>query len=671
MDNNTFRKLKDNEKAFKVKQTLLTEDSIKVVDPSTKNYIKINGKKIEDIIKENVEKMLSLTGEIDPASVVQRDIVDLNLLSLYDNNNNVINYELEGVKKGSDYWDKETNKYIKILKDKLKEDISSYGKDELAELIKKHNQEYLNVYIAGIKANALDLANEKTRIGYANRLADTLADLQIQEINKIGVSKFLKTDLKRKPYKFIYYIDVKDLEYAQKNTIQTAKDIDKYYKELETKENAKIEWHNTKLERDTRLLFSDIKSIVLAEQRQKVQKIYEDSKEFYDKRYKKRAEIDKLLEKIRDKYQEQNDYLSTPRYRALDTTKDVLNEMQQQNKNIDNLSLTTTLVNNKIFNQTLKSGEIVKVPINYTDKNTKLQQTNNVFITLNRPDKMDITLTPAHKVINDRVGTLLDYGVQKITARQLYNFINKGEPSNDYVDNDKLKELNDTLNSMAIWGDLDASEQFNNAIYKSRLLQYNKKGNTKGSAILHQQLINFKYLELKLPNGDIMYYYVFLDKPLFYQYAQQLQQIAVVPAEIYNINDIPKKYKDSKGKDKIKKGYKYKVQITDITSTIRDNLINDIELRKSKKNTNININNFLNECNFTDLDKKARVNRLNNIEIILNNWIIKDYIKGYAINSNGRVKKYSISIFLTAEELNKARKDIDIASNIIDIKKFI
>ena len=37
MDNNTFRKLKDNEKAFKVKQTLLTEDSIKVVDPSTKN----------------------------------------------------------------------------------------------------------------------------------------------------------------------------------------------------------------------------------------------------------------------------------------------------------------------------------------------------------------------------------------------------------------------------------------------------------------------------------------------------------------------------------------------------------------------------------------------------------------------------------------------------------
>ena len=45
MDNKTFRKLKDNEKQHKIKMTNLTEDSIKVVDPNTKYYVKINGKK--------------------------------------------------------------------------------------------------------------------------------------------------------------------------------------------------------------------------------------------------------------------------------------------------------------------------------------------------------------------------------------------------------------------------------------------------------------------------------------------------------------------------------------------------------------------------------------------------------------------------------------------------
>ena len=235
MDNKTFKKLKDNEKMYKIKQTILTEDSIKVVDPSTRNYVKINDTKIEDVIRDNVEKMMSITGEIDPANVVQRDIVDLNLLSMYDSNNNVIHYDLEGVRKGSDYWEKETDKYIKTLKAKAKEDISSLSKDELNDKITEHNKEYLNVYIAGIKANALDLANENTRRGYANRLADTLADLQIQEINKIGVKEFLELDLDKKPYQFTYYIDVKDLKMAQKNTIQTAKDIDKYYKDWSVK----------------------------------------------------------------------------------------------------------------------------------------------------------------------------------------------------------------------------------------------------------------------------------------------------------------------------------------------------------------------------------------------------------------------------------------------------
>ena len=113
MENKDYKKAKklaDNLHNVKMKNML--EDSIQISDPN-RNYIKINGKKIEDIIKENAEKMLTINGEIDPANIVNNDIVDLNLLSLYDSNNNLINYDLEGVRKGKEYWEEKTDEYIK------------------------------------------------------------------------------------------------------------------------------------------------------------------------------------------------------------------------------------------------------------------------------------------------------------------------------------------------------------------------------------------------------------------------------------------------------------------------------------------------------------------------------------------------------------------------------
>lgn len=624
-------------------------------------YIKFNNKEIDDIIKENIEEQLKINGDFDPANIINNKLTDISLFTIYDKDNKPLYADAEGVRKGKEYWDNELKNYIKLLEERANEDVSKLDKEQLKERIVQHNKDFIYIYMAGIKNNSLDLADKSVRLGYAKKLADSLTDLQIQEIkNKTNFLDFLNLNLED----YFNFINSDSITFYTNK--QTYIDIQNHIKEVFNKLALNNVGENevNKEQLAESIFRQDFAKKIFLEQEQRVDRIYQDNKKYYDAKHRKHNKVSLLLVKISNKYKIQNNYLNQPRYRALDN-EDVLNEMQQQNKNIDNLSLTTTLVNTKIFDDfTFKSGEMVNVPINYTDKNAKTQQTDKIYITLTDKDNKDITLTPKHKVINDRIGTLIDYGYNKITARKLYNFINKGEISNDYVEPAKLEELKNDLNNMAVMGELDASEQFNNAIYKSRLDEYNKKTNNKGSAILHQQILNFKYLEYKLAKGeDVMYYYVFLDYPLFYQYAKQIKQIAVVPAEIYNINDIPSKYK------KLNKAFKYKAQITDITSVIRDNLINDIELRKSKRNSNININNFFEECKFKDVDKRARETRLKAIETILNNWILKDYIKGYSIISNGRVKKYSIAIYITAEELAQAKKDKKI--EVIDIKTFI
>lgn len=657
MDNKTFKKLKDNEKQRQIKKTKIEEDNIKIDDPATKNYIKINGKKIEDVIKENVEKMLSITGEIDPANVVQRDIVDLNLLSMYDSNNSVIHYDLKDVKKGSDYWEKETDKYIKTLKAKAKEDISSLSKDELSDLIENHNKEYLKVYIAGIKSNALDLANEITRRGYANRLADTLADLQIQEINKIGVKEFLELDLDKKPYQFTYYIDVKDLKIAQKNTIQTANDIDKYYKDQYP--NHKIKWKSTKTERNTNLLFSDIKSIILVEQEKRVQKIYEDNKELYDKRYKKRLQIDKLLNEIALKYKEQNDYLNRPRFRALDNdivdnTTELLNDIQSKNRKLEKTNYNTTLVGNKIFsNNEYDTNDISNLDkvnakdeygLSYYKVNipTKNQEITTTTITLFNRGATGVYLSKNDKSINDAIGTLIDAGHKGAILKQLYNFINKGELSNDYVPQENLDNLLKEMLNMDVKIEIDYSEQFNLAGYKKALEDYEKKTGKKAQPKLLQSLLNIKVLkDVPLPNGETTTIIQFMDYPAIYDYAKRIKQIASVPAEIKNIGYNPKRSNRA-------------VQITPLTSIMRDVLVQQIELRKSGVNLDIVINHFFSECQFYDVIDKNNINKVINndkrkdrckkLEIILDTFIDKNYIKDYKINSRGRVNKYSITI---------------------------
>ena len=634
MDN---KKTKSNaDKLHNVKMKMMLEDSIQITDPN-KNYIKINGKKIEDIIRDNAEKMLTINGELDPVNIVNNDMVDSNLLSLYDSNNNLINYDLEGVKKGSDYWENKTDEYIKTLQDRLNADLSSISKDELKELIVIHNKDFLTQYIAGISANALNLANESTRLGYANRLANALTDLQVQDIAKISGTKFLELDLDKKPYQFIYYIDLDILKRVQEHIKEIIKKLDTSMEDIGDK-NSFIYG----------LLKQDLVQLALLEQIKKVDKMYQEQKSFYDKRNRKRKKIDKLLQDISKKYKELNDYFSTPRYRALDVSnrEDIINKVATQNKDIGKTNYTTTLVGKFFFNGKYEIGTAYPVVIDRErdiQTNFTLVETGNA-IKLAGTDKT-ITLTKDLKAINDAVGTLIDNQCNIITSKQLYNFITKGKITNDYVPQENIEDLLDKLNKLKITGEIDATIQLKDTGYQAILEDYERTTGEKAQPRLQKDLVSFEIIkDVVLPNKEKTDFILFNSYPLLYQYAKQLKQIAPVPAEIKDINYTPK----PSGKNNT-------IQITALTSLMRDELINEILLRKSRHNNPINLNNFLaNNCNFYDIiDKNNTDNVLNpnqrkryiaKIETILNNFKDKNFIQDYHVIRKGKVIKHSIQL---------------------------
>lgn len=637
MENKEYKKTKklaDNLHNVKMKNML--EDSIQISDPN-RNYIKINGKKIEDIIKENAEKMLTINGEIDPANIVNNDIVDLNLLSLYDSNNNLINYDLEGVRKGKEYWEEKTDEYIKFLQERLNADLSNISKDELKGLIVEHNREFLTQYKAGISANALNLANESTRLGYANRLANALTDLQVQDIAKISGTKFLELDLDKKPYQFIYYIDLDILKRVQEHIKKTIKKLDTSMEDISDKNSFIYD-----------LLKQDLVQLALLEQIKKVDKMYQEQKSFYDKRNRKRKKIDKLLQDISKKYKDLSDYLSTPRTRALDVSKreDILNQVATQDKNIEKTNYTTTLVGKYFFNGKYEIGTAYPVVIDKDrdiQTNFTLVETGNA-IKLAGTDKT-ITLTKDLKAINDAVGTLIDSKYNVITSKQLYNFITKGKISNDYVPQENIDDLLDKLNKLKITGEIDATIQLQDTGYQAILEDYERTTGEKAQPKLQKDLISFEILkDVVLPNKEKTDLILFTSYPLLYQYAKQLKQIAPVPAEIKDINYTPK----PSGKNNI-------IQITALTSLLRDELISEILLRKSRQNNPINLNNFLaKNCNFYDIiDKNNTDNVLNpnqrkryiaKIETILNNFKDKKFIQSYKVIRKGKVVKHSIQL---------------------------
>lgn len=594
-----------------------------------------NNKIIEDYVKDMFDK-----GEFNPNNIMTNDFLDIPYYTITFEN---IPTDSSDVKKGANYWDNKLKEFIKRLEDRVNTDISNYSESDLKKVVAENNKDFFIEYIAGIKNNSLDLADEGVKVRYATRLAESITDLQLQEIkDKSSMLEFLDMQLVDKNNahidkaddKIIFYASPIHLKLIQKKILEVFNKIDYNNANDINKENIADSVFKQFL---SQLLFLD--------QIKRVDKIYQDNKAEYDKRHKLHLKVDNLIRKLAKKYKDQDTKINDIKKAITKDSDNILEEMQAQDKNIENAKLTTTLLGNRLF-----TGNEIEVnqayQVSFLEKNTQKEITTSITI-FDNTSKF-ITLNKKHKDINDAVGSLIDNGIKYCTLKQLYNFINKGTISNDYVEQENLDALLLELNNMDKKVDIDATEQFNLAGYKEYLDEYKKKTGRTPRPIISQDLLNFKIIKnIPLPNGDLIDILAFMDYPAVYDFARQYRQLASYPAEILNLNYSPKSSKNT-------------LQITEITRTIRNELIRAIEMRKSGFNQPLVINNFLcNECQFYDvidkditdknnihtkvLNKQKRIRYTNNIEVILNNFKDKGYIKGYTINKLGKQNKYSIT----------------------------
>lgn len=611
-------------------------------------YLRFNDNEIKKGIIINVNDMLNYNGEIDNVALIDETILEIpNMLLTEVNTDKPIEDSITNVRRDKIYWDLYITGYIGDLKKIAKQDISNVSKEELKELIVSFNKKFLTQYMAQIKPNAIDLMDNVSLNTYAGHLANAVIDLQIENIEHIGIYEFLIKDIREliKDNKLTPYMDADQLSAVQ---LQLKPIIEQMRKDAKVSTKDLKEFLETFNDKDLEDLYKVLRVQLYTHQIlrsiENVEHIRSKDIVYYENRHKQIETIDKLTNRIAKKYkkrQEELEKLDTPNDIVSDTA-DILNEMQTQNKKLEKTNYNTTLLSNKVF--TNKDYEVDKpylVPI----ENKKTKELTNTYITLYKEGANSITLSKNHKSINDAVGTLIDAGYKYITTKQLYNFINKGIVSNDYVPQENLDALLKDMLTMDTKAEIDATEQFNLKGYSKYLEEYEQRTGKKAKPVLMQSLLNFKILKnIPLPNGETTDIIQFMDYPAVYEYAKQFKQIAIVPAEIKNIGYNPKHSNKA-------------VQITGLTSVIRDELIRQIEIRKSGINLDIVINTFLaNECLFYDVVDKDNTNKVINadkrkdrckkIELILDTFKDKGYIKGYKINPKGNVKKYSISITL-------------------------
>lgn len=619
-----------------------------------------------DEIRKNAKKILSKKTHLNKLTLPNTNIQFYDLINI--NNETNLNQKI------STKYDEFLDNFIIALNKFLDFDFTDFDDDGFSDVIRCFNHFYVKLYTL-ISPNTQDLFDKTIRYNEIIKNAKIVVDLQINEIENAGYlnNKFLiaKFDADTKP--FTYYTKVEYLETAKEKLNKLKLNINEenislilnneitdedFKAEIDASNLANIydkiqDIKNNNYDIVKDFLFITLFNLEIQEHYIKINTIVTNNIESYKKRHNKIKEIDKITSKIVKLFQDTDKKIAEKEKQIkqhqniFSDNENILKEMQNQNKNLDKAKFNITLLSNKLFlGQDIESGK--PYDISFEEKNTKRDITT--YLTIYDSKSQIINLNKEHRDINDAVGTLLDNEYRCISLKQLYNFINKGIISNDSVEEKNLNKLLNNLYKMDRKIEIDATEQFNLAGYKEYLKEYEEKTGTKARPIISQNLLNFKlYKDFPLPNGELTDIIQFMDYPAVYDYARQYRQLAPYPVEILNLNYSPK---GSNNDNTIK--------INDITRGIRNALARCVELRKSGVNRPLVINNFLcNDCQFYDvidkdimdknkihtkvLNKQKRGRYTKNIEIILNNWVDKNYIKGYTINKQGKSPKYSIS----------------------------
>ena len=162
------------------------------IDNSSIRITKYTSDDLKKSILLNANQMIDLNGKIDTENLMNNA-----LRTLTEKKASESIKDFDDIKSFKEFAEKnilkDINDYIKYLKKLYDEDISNITADELKNKATEFNLKFLNVYVANITRNAVDLID--TSDDYASNLASVVADLQLYEIKKIGIDAFIKLDL--------------------------------------------------------------------------------------------------------------------------------------------------------------------------------------------------------------------------------------------------------------------------------------------------------------------------------------------------------------------------------------------------------------------------------------------------------------------------------------------
>lgn len=242
-----------------------------------------NTSDIKNVISDDINYMFNNNGEIirddKPYIIIKMDR-DNNQVN--DATDDLIYKHLE-----SDYLGA-FKSYLKILKYKLNEDISDKNYDDIKELIKDNNKDYVESYLY-LNQRCYDLQNKKIRDKYILHTSNAITSIQMDNIKKYVVSK-----------------DTTIKEILNNNVI-----LSEQIKNVISKDDLKEIQEQVLKQLDTttsdaeQLLKDAIFNITFTKQKKVINDRVKNNTSYYRSINRYYKQIDELLIKLRDKYQNQ------------------------------------------------------------------------------------------------------------------------------------------------------------------------------------------------------------------------------------------------------------------------------------------------------------------------------------------------------------------------------
>lgn len=598
------------------------------ISDDTKNYyLSENYEEIKEKIKESTKEN-PITDSTDIVSVMTNVFESNIMLGVYDSKthkrisqNEELRYLANiGIEKtNKPFSNKIIDEYLEILENKVNEDISEYTSEQVLELIKENNIAFFRYYATAIQPSLFDLYDKTAQTSYAMKILNYLMELQQVEIEKIGYKDFSELDLEKDTNNFDRYFSIQTLKLIQEDIKEPINQDELDFSSFES---------ISKYIQD--LTYTKIMTNELEKIEKRLEEEVKSKRVFYKERHDKFLKIEKLLQKIKEKYEgrlniiaEQNKISDSEKvlYKNIITDNFQIIDHRLQ-KNFSSIeSNIEQPVDLKLVNKKNKKG-IKSTPINV------LLDIADTSLYGNYLDEFDLEVW-------DISFNLYQAGNKQLTPELIYKEFTGKTPNN--MGSELYNSILKSLHKLSI------------TRIKLTLAEETKKAlNWDNELIEKISIIDYalplREMEIEYTNHTKKMCFVYLSEPTYFLFSRSLGQIKTIDRELLALDT-----GSSLNRERVIIKSRLAKEFKRIESTIGTEL----------ENNKISYESFFDKCGiFKELDKEIEsttdsdsIRKLKNkrktyknrytevIKEVLEYWkkegFIKDY-KEYISKKNGR-----------------------------------